>query len=190
MSYFHNYLKSCFITLILALVYLFINKFFFDLNSFDEKSFVIIFSCIFIFIVGLVSPLTFFLAGKYTTTIKEDARPHLSSQKNTQSNVSKKNTNFPSATEINEEVITLYLGNIPFRMNENALKELLSQYGGNIYSIHLSRDPKTKKRKGIAFVKLSKEPALKAIEALNGTSLMGRNIVVKIANERANKEDA
>jgi RNA recognition motif-containing protein len=53
-----------------------------------------------------------------------------------------------------------------------------------VHSAHIARDHKTKKRKGIAFVKISKEGAEQAIAELNGSELYGRTIVVKIANER------
>ena len=64
------------------------------------------------------------------------------------------------------------------------LTNLLNQFNGNIHFINLLRDKKTRRKKGIAFIKISKEAGEKAIESLNGTSIDGRQIVVKIANER------
>jgi RNA recognition motif-containing protein len=212
-SYKQNYLKSCFLSLILTLIYIVLVPRFMKQFSTDS---LFQFSAIYIFVCGLIVPLTFFFAGKFTTNIKEPARPHIdisdtdSQEKVNLQDIAKhainsnpttkarspllENNEYQSSAinnktkfheeEISEEIVTIYIGNIPFKVNDTGLKDLFKPFGGTIYYAHLSRDAKTKKRKGIGFVKISKVAGLKAIEQLNGSSLLGREIVVKIANER------
>lgn len=304
MSYKTNYLKSCFITVLLLLLYIVIIKTIIIHDIMKEtaglhyEEFIITISACFIVLAGFVAPLSFFLAGKYTTHIKEPARPtkektqaeieqeeaaklalarkqalneqtrHAIScnpqhqkQKSTSKNQTTKSevkptpsnsfvsapqagtTNSsntpnqssvphqnksvfaPKTTRANdstitsstndlamanstpnegtngastlaqtpkftpkpEDYLTIYISNIPYKVNDNGLKELLKPFGGTIYSVHLSRDPVTKKRKGIAFIRMSKPEAAEAINKLNGFVFKGRTLVVKIANDHGKK---
>lgn len=304
MSYKTNYLKSCFITVLLLLLYIVIIKTIIIHDIMKEtaglhyEEFIITISACFIVLAGFVAPLSFFLAGKYTTHIKEPARPtkektqaeieqeeaaklalarkqalneqtrHAIScnpqhqkQKSTSKNQTTKSevkptpsnsfvsapqagtTNSsntpnqssvphqnksvfaPKTTRANdstitsstndlamanstpnegtngastlaqppkftpkpEDYLTIYISNIPYKVNDNGLKELLKPFGGTIYSVHLSRDPVTKKRKGIAFIRMSKPEAAEVINKLNGFVFKGRTLVVKIANDHGKK---
>lgn len=93
----------------------------------------------------------------------------------------------PKFTPKPEDYLTIYISNIPYKVNDNGLKELLKPFGGTIYSVHLSRDSVTKKRKGIAFIRMSKPEAAEAINKLNGFVFKGRTLVVKIANDHGKK---
>lgn len=203
-SYKKNYLVSIFLTVILSLVYAVLLK---VLEQLGIREHIDILSYCFIFIVGLISPLTFLLNGKFQASL-EPTRPEInpndglqnqlskelkqkasyavSNNPNTKAREAKILSNNEKANEElqNEETITLYIANIPFKYTETQLTNLLNQFNGNIHFINLLRDKKTRRKKGIAFIKISKEAGEKAIEALNGTSIDGRQIVVKIANER------
>lgn len=203
-SYKKNYLVSIFLTVILSLVYAVLLK---VLEQLGIREHIDILSYCFIFIVGLISPLTFFLNGKFQASL-EPTRPEInpndglqnqlskelkqkasyavSNNPNTKAREAKILSNNEKANEElqNEETITLYIANIPFKYSETQLTNLLNQFNGNIHFINLLRDKKTRRKKGIAFIKISKEAGEKAIESLNGTSIDGRQIVVKIANER------
>lgn len=203
-SYKKNYLVSIFLTVILSLVYAVLLK---VLEQLGIREHIDILSYSFIFIVGLISPLTFLLNGKFQASL-EPTRPEInpndglqnqlskelkqkasyavSNNPNTKAREAKILSNNEKANEElqNEETITLYIANIPFKYSETQLTNLLNQFNGNIHFINLLRDKKTRRKKGIAFIKISKEAGEKAIESLNGTSIDGRQIVVKIANER------
>lgn len=203
-SYKKNYLISIFLTVILSLVYAVLLK---VLEQLGIREHIDILSYCFIFIVGLISPLTFLLNGKFQASL-EPTRPEInpndglqnqlskelkqkasyavSNNPNTKAREAKILSNNEKANEElqNEETITLYIANIPFKYSETQLTNLLNQFNGNIHFINLLRDKKTRRKKGIAFIKISKEAGEKAIESLNGTSIDGRQIVVKIANER------
>ena len=77
----------------------------------------------------------------------------------------------------------LYIGNLPFTSSETELTELFSQYG-NVDSVRLITDRDTGRPRGFGFVEMDDEGADKAIQALDGTDLGGRNIKVNEARPR------
>lgn len=80
--------------------------------------------------------------------------------------------------------MNIYIGNLNYRMNENELAELLSEFG-NVRSIRIIKDRETGRSKGFAFVEMDdKADAEKAISTLNGTEVMGRPIVMREALQR------
>jgi len=82
----------------------------------------------------------------------------------------------------------LYIGNIPFKATEEQIRELFAGIG-HVSSIDLVTDARTGKPKGFAFVVMaSDEDARKAIEALNGASLLNRPLSVSAANTQQPRE--
>lgn len=80
----------------------------------------------------------------------------------------------------------LYVGNLPFNMNDNGLKEIFSDNGFNVESAVIIIDRMNNRSKGFGFVEVSDEDMDKAIQALNGKETEGRAIVV---NEARPMED-
>ncbi len=75
----------------------------------------------------------------------------------------------------------LYVGNLPYSVSEDQLRDLFSQFG-EIVDLKLITDRMSGRSRGIAFVEYaSEEDAGKAIEATNNTELDGRSIVVNVA---------
>lgn len=87
-----------------------------------------------------------------------------------------------------EETQTLYVGNLPYRANEAAVKELFSQYG-YVASVRLLKDKHTGKRRGFGFVEMSESGALAAQDALNESEFQQRTLKVRPANERKESSD-
>lgn len=72
----------------------------------------------------------------------------------------------------------LYVGNIPFKLDENDLKDLFSE-SGTVVSVAIPTDRETGRKRGFAFVEMEdQESADAAIEAMNGKEVEGRKIVV------------
>lgn len=90
-------------------------------------------------------------------------------------------------TTSDESKTTLYVGNLPYRANEIAVKEHFAQYG-SIESVRLMRDRKTGKRKGFGFVEVAASDADSIISELNDTEFQERTLKVRLAKER-NKEE-
>lgn len=77
---------------------------------------------------------------------------------------------------------TLYIGNLPFRVNEEEVKTLFSAYG-EVVAVRLMKDKRTGKRRGFGFVVMPTEQAQIAIEALNNSQYQDRTLKVREANE-------
>ncbi|WP_185877228.1 RNA recognition motif domain-containing protein [Blattabacterium cuenoti] len=84
----------------------------------------------------------------------------------------------------------LYVGNLSYDMTEQELKEYFESVGKvNHAKIIFDESTSNKRSKGFGFIEMSSEEnAKKAIEKLNGTEFMGRNIVVSAARPRTKKD--
>ena len=78
----------------------------------------------------------------------------------------------------------LFVGNLSFQTTEGDLRTLFEPYG-QIIRIHLPTDRETGRLRGFAFVELADDDAAKkAIAALDGKELGGRNIKVNEARPK------
>jgi RNA recognition motif-containing protein len=76
----------------------------------------------------------------------------------------------------------LYVGNLPFSVTENQLRELFSQHG-TVHSAQLVMDRDTGQPRGFGFVEMDGADA--AIAALDGQDFGGRAIKVNVARDRS-----
>lgn len=74
----------------------------------------------------------------------------------------------------------LYVGGLPWSVDDNELANIFSPYG-EIISARVINDKFSGKSRGFGFVEMNDEDANKAIEALNGMELQGRVIMVNKA---------
>jgi len=81
------------------------------------------------------------------------------------------------------EARTLYVGNLPYRANETAIRKLFSQHG-EVLSVRLVKDKETGKRRGYGFVEMPVKDAEAAIIALNETEYLQRTLKVREANDK------
>jgi RNA recognition motif-containing protein len=82
----------------------------------------------------------------------------------------------------------LYIGNLSFKATEENIRDLFAGIG-EVVSIDLVTDARTKKPKGFAFLVMASDgEAQKAIEALNGTLLLDRPLSVSEANTQQPRE--
>jgi cold-inducible RNA-binding protein len=78
----------------------------------------------------------------------------------------------------------IFVGNLPFTMGEEELRDLFAQKGP-VESVTLMRDMETGRSRGFAFVEMSNdEGARKAISELNAYSVGGRNLTVNEARPK------
>ncbi len=81
----------------------------------------------------------------------------------------------------------LYVGGLPYSVTETQLQELFSQHG-EVRSAKVITDKFTGRSRGFGFVELgSEEEGKKAMEALNGTQLEGRTLIVNEAKEQGDR---
>lgn len=80
----------------------------------------------------------------------------------------------------------LYVGNLPYSVNDESLKEHFSQ-AGTVTSATVITDRMSGRSKGFGFVEMGSEDEAKAaIDMFNGKDFQGRNLTV---NEARPKED-
>jgi RNA recognition motif-containing protein len=78
---------------------------------------------------------------------------------------------------------TLYVGNLPWSTTEDDLVQAFSQHA-QVVSARIITDRETGRSRGFGFVEVGDQDAEQAVEALNGTNLGGRDIIVNEARPR------
>lgn len=78
----------------------------------------------------------------------------------------------------------LFVCNIPFSAEESHIRGLFMDGGYVPRSIKICTDRETGKSRGFAFVEVDEDEGDNAIADLNGEELLGRKIVVRVAEER------
>jgi cold-inducible RNA-binding protein len=80
--------------------------------------------------------------------------------------------------------MNLYVGNLPYRVSEDQLKQAFEQYG-TVTSCTIIKDKMTGQSKGFGFLEMpEREEAEAAISGWNGRDLMGRKLNVNEARPR------
>ncbi len=80
----------------------------------------------------------------------------------------------------------LYVGNIPYDVDETKLRSLFEQTGGAVSDVKIPTDRETGRPRGFAFVEMaSAAEAQNAINALNGRDFGGRTLTVNEAREKS-----
>ena len=78
----------------------------------------------------------------------------------------------------------LFVGNLSFNTTENDLQDAFAAHG-TVVEANLMVDRMSGRSRGFAFVTMSTpEEAQKAIEAMNGASIGGRNLTVNVARPK------
>ena len=88
----------------------------------------------------------------------------------------------------NQETCTLYVGNLPYRANEIAVRELFAEQG-QVISVRLMKDKATGKRRGFGFVEMPVADAARAIAALNDKEYQQRTLKVREANDKRDRDE-
>jgi len=87
----------------------------------------------------------------------------------------------PSISVGDNEIVSMFVGNLAFKVRGRQLAELFEPYGP-IESIRIVKDRNTGRGKGFGFVDMKGAAAKKAIAELDGTEFFGRTIKVSEAN--------
>lgn len=138
-----------------------------------------------ILIGGLVSPLfaNCGVAAKQTVSPASIPTPSKSSAAAPAVEADTDDSIVMTRAEYAGEVKTIYVGNLPYRANEAAIRKLFAEYG-LVLSVRLVKDRDTGKRRGYGFVEMPADAADAAIAALNETEYLQRTLKVREANEK------
>lgn len=80
--------------------------------------------------------------------------------------------------------MSMYIGNLNYRVRERDLEEVFANYG-HIISIKIAKDHDTGKSRGFGFVEMENPMSeRRIIKAMNGAELMGRQMIVREARMR------
>ena len=93
-----------------------------------------------------------------------------------------------------EEKKRLYIGNLPYSVNDEQLRDFFNQIEGveveeaSVVTEKSYHDPEVRRSKGFGFVTVKTgEMAQLAIEKANGVEMDGRQITVDFAKEKTDK---
>jgi len=79
---------------------------------------------------------------------------------------------------------SLFVGNMSFQTTESELRELFAPFG-QVTRVHMAMDRETGRARGFAFVEMpNDEEAAKAMTALDGKEVGGRNLKVNEARPK------
>ncbi len=82
----------------------------------------------------------------------------------------------------------LYVGNLPFDVDESQLRTLFAGNGRAVTEVKMVTDRETGRPRGFAFVEMgSQADAQAAIQELNGKEMGGRALTVNEARERESR---
>ncbi len=83
--------------------------------------------------------------------------------------------------------MNIYVGNLPYAVSEEDLKNLFSEYG-EVATINIIKDRFSGQSKGFGFVEMpNNSEADEAIKSLNQTELQGRSLRVNQAQPRGER---
>lgn len=80
--------------------------------------------------------------------------------------------------------ITLYVGNLPWRLTEDELAEAFSTCS-RVENVRIITDRETGRSRGFGFVEIPDTDASKILELMNGFELKGRKLIVNQARPKA-----
>ncbi|WP_333608399.1 RNA recognition motif domain-containing protein [Arsukibacterium sp.] len=92
------------------------------------------------------------------------------------------------AVDYNGDTATLYVGNLPYRANEDAVKELFQRFGV-VINVRLMKDRQTGRRRGFGFVEVAAKDSAKMINKLNDFEFQERTLKVREAKERQDDDN-
>lgn len=83
----------------------------------------------------------------------------------------------------------LFVGNIPYSINSDGLKEIFAKVG-DVVDANVITDRDTSRSRGFGFVEFKSEAdAKKAVEQLNESEVDGRKIFVSEARDKAPRDN-
>ncbi|WP_395341513.1 RNA recognition motif domain-containing protein [Ningiella sp. W23] len=89
----------------------------------------------------------------------------------------------PTADASSGELATLYVGNISYNADEEAIKAFFAKHG-EVKSVRLMKDRRTGRRKGFGFVEINAGEEERFISKLNDAEFMERTIKVRPAKDK------
>lgn len=81
------------------------------------------------------------------------------------------------------DAFQVYVGNLPYRIHEQELRDHFSQFG-DIDQVRIVKNRQTRKSMGFGFITFSNAKAANKALSADGQEVQGRTLVVRIAKQR------
>ena len=81
------------------------------------------------------------------------------------------------------EIVSIYVGNAPYKTSQDELRQLFSKYG-TVEAVRIVRDRQTGRPRGFNFVEMPEADAMKAVKTLDGSEFGGRTLKVNLAEDK------
>jgi RNA recognition motif-containing protein len=91
------------------------------------------------------------------------------------------NTRTKPSRDVQEQ--SIYVANLPWSHSREDVQRMFERYG-KVFKTSIITDKRNGKSKGLAFVDMPRPAAKTAIDALNGSSVRGRQIQARFAQPR------
>ncbi|MFT7517356.1 MAG: RNA recognition motif-containing protein [Myxococcota bacterium] len=82
----------------------------------------------------------------------------------------------------------LFVGNLPWSIGDDELRDLFSEYG-EVTDSKVINDRETGRSRGFGFIEMDGDAGDAAIKALDGTDIEGRDLRVNVAEERKPRDN-
>lgn len=79
--------------------------------------------------------------------------------------------------------VSLYVGNLNYKVAESDLAELFRPFG-DVIRVRIPADRETNRPRGFGFVEMESDGADRAVAELNGAQFFGRALAVNLARPR------
>ena len=124
---------------------------------------------------ALVSPLALSIFAAVSFKSKHSSKE----------NLAKSTSEIETAQDVgsDENIATLYIGNIPYKASEKQITEHFEKIA-TVHSIRLMKDKRTGKRKGFGFIEVPPTAADVVINKMNESIFMERNLIVRPAKDK------
>ena len=93
---------------------------------------------------------------------------------------------YDDAWKRTETTMNIYVGNLPYTMNDAELEALFAAYG-SVQSAKVIQDRETQRSKGFGFVEMDDEGGREAVAQLNDSPIGGRPLRVNEARPREDR---
>ena len=94
----------------------------------------------------------------------------------------------PGLTLDKNKIMRLFVGNLPWSIGDNELRDLFSEFG-EVTDSKVIKDRDTGRSRGFGFIEMDDEAGEAAIKGLDGSEQDGREIRVNVAEERKPRDN-
>lgn len=136
-----------------------------------------------LFTTKLIACSLVFFASIFTLPLQKTFGQESSPSQTPADTLNKRPTPKPAKSNPGQTIATLYIGNLPYKANEEAVKQFCQDFV-EVVSVRLMKDKRTGKRKGYGFLEVNCSDVEEVINVLNEKQFHDRTIKVRSAKDK------